>query len=148
MVDIVVVSTSPERDEMMQTPGKLVAGMSIDCLEQAKDDPDIHGENVQVFGESTEGDRDSDATKGENHGLKGRRILCGQAERCAVLMVELMDELVQSGLMQCAVKPVMPGIFKNEEQSDLPYHGDPRREGNRCGETEILSHGVEEPDLR
>lgn len=130
MVHVMVIGAGPEGKEVMQTPGEFVAGVSIDGLEEAEDDPNIHGDNMQVFCERTEGDGDSDASEGEDHGFKGRGILCGKTEGCAVLMVQLVNQLVQAGLMESAVEPVMPGIFEDEEQGDLPGHGNPRREGD------------------
>lgn len=50
--------------------------------------------------------------------------------------------------MHGAVHPVVPGVFKNEEDSNLVGHGEERGEGYAGLETEVLRHGVEEPDLR
>ena len=41
----------------------------------------------------------------------------------------------------------MPGIFKDEEDSDLVGHLPPGREGHGCTKTAVLSERVEEPDL-
>jgi hypothetical protein len=47
-----------------------------------------------------------------------------------------------------AVSPVVPGILENEEDRDLVCHGEKRWEGSGSLKTEVLRHGVEEPDLR
>lgn len=41
-----VLGTGPERQEMVQTPGELVARVGVDCLEQTEHNPDVHGEDV------------------------------------------------------------------------------------------------------
>lgn len=46
MMNIVMVCTSPEREDVVKRPGELVSGMRINGLEQAQYDPDIHGEDV------------------------------------------------------------------------------------------------------
>lgn len=122
--------------------------MRVDGLEQPENNPDIHGYNVQLSVQSTEDDGDADRTKSEDHGFEGRRILCSQAEWGAVLMVQLVDEFVQSGGVQSAVKPVVPCILTDEKDGDLPRHGRQRREGNRSRQAKVLGQRVEEPDLR
>lgn len=115
-----MIGTGPEGEEMMQAPRELVAGVGVDGLEQAEDDPDVHGDDMQFLGDGAEDDGDSDRSESEDHGFQRRCILCCQTEWCAVLVMKLVDQLIQPRLMQSAVKPVMPSIFQDEEQSDLP----------------------------
>ena len=42
----------------------------------------------------------------------------------------------------------MPRVLHDEEHGDLQSNCVDRRERNRCRESEVLRHGVEEPDLR
>jgi len=53
VVDIVVVSTCPEGQEVVQTPGKFVPAVSIDGLKQAEDDPHVHGQDVEISCDGT-----------------------------------------------------------------------------------------------
>lgn len=48
--------------------------------------------------------------------------------------------------MKSAVREVVPCILHNEEDCDLVCDCPEGREGNRGSETEVLSHGVEEPE--
>lgn len=50
---IVMVGARPKGDEVMQAPGKLVAAVSVDGLEEPEGDPEIHGQDVQIAGDST-----------------------------------------------------------------------------------------------
>lgn len=46
-----VVSTGPEREEVVERPGELVAGVRVDGLEDTENDPDVHGQDVEVLGD-------------------------------------------------------------------------------------------------
>lgn len=48
MVNIVMLSTSPEGKEMVQRPREIVAAVRIDSLEKTSSDPEIHGQDVKV----------------------------------------------------------------------------------------------------
>lgn len=69
MVEIMVISPGPEREEVVETPGKLITTVRIDGLEQAQHNPDVHGEDVQVAGEGTPKNRTSHRTEAKNHDL-------------------------------------------------------------------------------
>lgn len=43
MVGIVVIGARPERQEVVEAPRELISRMRIDCLEETKHDPEIHG---------------------------------------------------------------------------------------------------------
>ena len=51
VVQIVVVGTSPDGDELAQAPGEIVPAVGIDGLEQTEHDPDVHGQKVEVAGD-------------------------------------------------------------------------------------------------
>jgi len=97
MVDIMMISACPEREEVVQAPWKFISRMCINSLEKTSDDPNIHGQNVQILGDCTPDDRNANGTEGQNHGLDRRRIFSSEAERCAVLVVEFVDFLVKRG---------------------------------------------------
>lgn len=145
---IMVIGTSPERQEVVQTPGELITRMGIDGLEEATDNPDVHGNDMQVLRQRAEDDGKSDSAESEDHGFERRGIFRGKTEWSAVLVVELVDHLVQARSVQSSVKPIVPSVFEDKEQSDLPGHGCPGGERDAGGQTEVLGHRVEEPDLR
>lgn len=143
-----VVSTGPEREEVVERPGELVAGVRVDSLEDTENNPDVHGQDVKVLGNSAPQDGAADRAETEYHDFNGRCVFCCHTEGCGVLVVDLVDVLVQRAPVHGAVGPVVPGVFENEEDRDLVGHGEDRWEGSGSLETEILRHGVEEPDLR
>jgi hypothetical protein len=148
VVNIVVLSASPERQEVVQTPWELVAAVRVDSLEHTEDNPDIHGQNVEVSGDGAEDDWGSDSTEAQNHDLNGRGVLSGQAEGSGVLVVDLVDVLVEEGAgVHGTVGPVVPCVLEDEEDGDLVCHLVDAGEGDRGRKTEILAHGVEHPDL-
>lgn len=63
MVNIVVLSAGPERQEVVKTPWELVAAVRVDGLEHTEADPSVHGQDVEVLGDSAEDDWDSDSTE-------------------------------------------------------------------------------------
>ena len=53
VMEIMVVCASPEREEVMKTPWKLIATVRINGLEKPQDDPDVHRKNMQIAGYCT-----------------------------------------------------------------------------------------------
>lgn len=60
MVDVMVIRAGPDGEEMMQTPGEVIAAMRIDGLEQTHGDPDVHSEDVQIAGDGAPEDGRAD----------------------------------------------------------------------------------------
>ena len=48
MMDVVKVRPGPYWDKVVQAPGEIVPRVGVDGLEQAKHDPDVHGQDMQV----------------------------------------------------------------------------------------------------
>jgi len=147
VMEIVVVSASPDRENMAQAPGEVVAAVGIDGLEESEDDPREHGQEVKVTDDRNPNDGNSNNSKTEEHGLDRGRILGGEAKRRAVRMVELMDILVQRPVVQRSVEPVMPCVLENEEDGDLEGHCRQLREGDTVAHAEVGGNRVEKPDL-
>ena len=63
MVDIVVVRTSPIRKEMVQTEREIVARMRVNSLEQPEHDPCVHGQDMEIAGDSAIQDRPADCSE-------------------------------------------------------------------------------------
>lgn len=142
-----MIGASPERQEMMQGPGELKAGMRVDGLEQAEHDPDVHGQDVQVLGDGAPEDGGADRAEAEQHDLDRAGVLGREAEGGRVLVVDLVDVLVQRAPVQGAVQPVVPRVLEHEEDGDLVGHGEEGGEGDGGCQAEVLGHRVEEPDL-
>lgn len=145
VVNIVVVCASPEWQEVVQAPWELVTAVSINSLEQAQDNPDVHGQDVKLAGESTPHNGAANGSESEKHDLNWRSVFCGQAEGSRVLMVDLVDAFIERTPVKSAVREVVPCVFHNEEDCELVCHSPEGRERSRGSETEVLSHGVEEP---
>ncbi|KAI3476992.1 hypothetical protein L1887_61422 [Cichorium endivia] len=149
VVVVVVVGARPEGDPVVHRDGEVVARVRVDRLEEAQHDPDVHGEDVQVLGEGAQHERSADGAHAENQHLERMRILGRQTEGRRVLVVLLVDVLVQRAPMQRAVRPVVEGILKQEEEPDLPCDLGPVREGHLVRrQAKVLADGVERPDLR
>ena len=60
MVNIVMVRTGPEWQEMVQAPRKLVSTVRIDSLEKAENDPNVHGQDMKIACDGAVEDRAKD----------------------------------------------------------------------------------------
>lgn len=87
VVHVVMVSAGPEGQEVVQAPGEVVATVGIDGLEEAQDNPEVHGDEVKLAGQSNPNDRDADGADAEEHGLDRARVLSGHAKGSAVGVV-------------------------------------------------------------
>lgn len=94
MMDVMVFGAGPEREEVVQAPGELIAAMGVDGLEQPTDNPDVHGQDVEIPGHGAQQDGRSDGAEAQDHDFDGGRVLCGETEWSRVLMVDLVDALV------------------------------------------------------
>lgn len=148
VVKIVVLGTSPERKEVAQAPGEVVAAVGVDGLEETESDPDVHGEQVQLASDAKEDNGGADDTNAEESSLDGRSVLSSEAERSRVGVVHLVDGLVEGTVVQATVEPVVPSILHDEANSNLKSHLPERGEANTVVHSEVGGNGVEEPDLR
>lgn len=85
---------------------------------------------MQIFGDGTPQNWDTDSPKRENHCLDWGGVFSGQSERRRVLVVKFVDLLVERWCVQGTVEPIMPCVLENEENGDLVGHREDRREGN------------------
>lgn len=145
VVNIVVLSASPEGKEVVERPGELVARVCVDGLEETEDDPDVHGQDVEVLGDCAPHDGNTNGTETQAHDFNGRCVLSSETEGGRVLVVDLVDGLVEWTPVESAVHPVVPCIFKDEENCDLVGHLVNRREWDLGAEAKVLGHRVEEP---
>lgn len=148
VVHVVVVGASPDGQEVVQAPGEVVATVGVDSLEEAEDNPDVHGEEVQVAGDGSNENGRSDSARTEQHSLDRRSVLSGQTKRSRVSVVHLVNGLVQGTVVKAAVEPVVPGILHDEHDGDLGGHLHDRREGNTVVHAKVGRNRVEEPNLR
>lgn len=94
-----MLGTTPEREDVVQAPGEVVAGVSVDGLMKTQGNPDIDGEDVQVVREVAIQERASNGAHSEDEDLERVRELGGEAERCAISVVQLVDLAIQGAVM-------------------------------------------------
>ena len=75
VVEIVVVGSSPEGENVTERPGEVVARVRVDCLEQPEADPDVDGEDVEVRSSETVEERSGDGPQREDQDFEGMGVL-------------------------------------------------------------------------
>ena len=75
VVDVMMLSTSPEREEVVQAPWELVTAVSIDSLEETEDNPEIHCQDVELTSTQNPNNGDANSAKPEDHDFNGRCVL-------------------------------------------------------------------------
>jgi hypothetical protein len=148
VVNVVVLSASPNREEVMQTPWELVTAVRVDGLEHTEDNPSVHGQDVQILGDGAPNNGAADSSETQDHDFDRRRVFSSNAEGSGILVVDLVDVLVQKGAgVHGAMRPVMPRILEDEEDGNLVGHCVDAGEWDGGRKAEVLAHWVEEPDL-
>jgi len=94
VMEIVVISASPEGENVLERPREIVTAVSIDGLEETEDDPDVHGENVEVASAKDVENRTSDCPSAEDEDLGWMCVLGSKAEGSRVFVVNFVDVLV------------------------------------------------------
>lgn len=147
VVHIVMFGARPDGQDVTQAPGKVVAAVGIDGLEKTKDDPGVHGNQMQVSRDAEKHNGRAHSAHAKEHGLDGRSVLSGQSEGRRVSVVHLVDCLVQRAVVQASMEPVVPGIFHHKEDGDLNGHLEEGGERHSIGHAEVGGERVEQPDL-
>lgn len=117
-----MIGSRPERQEMVQTPRKLIPRMGIDGLEEPPNNPEVHSQNMEIFSNSAPKDWDAHGSETQDHDFDWRSIFGCHAERCRVLVVYFVHFLIKVRSMQKSVGEVVPGILKDEKNGDLIQH--------------------------
>ena len=94
VVSIVMISTGPEGEEVVQAPWELVTAVGIDSLEETEDNPEIHCQDMELASNQNPDDWSKDRAKTEYHDFNGRCVLSSQSEWSRVLVVDLVDTSV------------------------------------------------------
>jgi len=94
VMEIVVISTGPEGKDVLERPREIVSAVSIDGLEETEDDPDVHGEDVEVASAKDVEDRTSDRPSTEDEDFSWVGVLGGKAEGSRILVMNFVDVLV------------------------------------------------------
>ncbi len=85
---------------------------------------------MEIFGDCTPDDWANDSAETEEQHFDRTCVFSRQAERCGILVVDFVDHLVESRGMQRTVRPIMPCVFHDEEDSDLISHCEEGGEGD------------------
>lgn len=103
VVQVVVVSTSPERKEVVKAPWELVATVGINGLEETQHDPNVHCQDMQVTGERTPHNWTPDSTESKDHNFNWRSIFSSQAKGSGILVVNFVDGFVKGAPVESTV---------------------------------------------
>jgi len=149
VVEVVVVSTGPEGEYVLKRPREIVSAVSIDGLEETENDPDVHGEDVEVSGAKNVKNRASDCSSTENEDLGRMSVLSSKAEGSRVFVVNFVDVLIHGTPMEELMGKEVEHVFVNEEKCDLKDDFLPGREGYLPGaHSKTLSNRVKQPNHR
>lgn len=97
---IMEISTSPNRQELMQTPREIVAWMCIYRLEETNHKPSKYGDDVQAPCEVDVEQGTSDGAHAQDHCFRGMRILCRDTEGGLKLVVDFMNVFVKGAVVE------------------------------------------------
>ncbi|RUP45203.1 hypothetical protein BC936DRAFT_148494 [Jimgerdemannia flammicorona] len=122
---VVVLRSGPEWDNVVEGPGEVVAGVGVDGLEEAQDDPGEHGDDMEVARDQDPNDWEAHSAHAQHDCFDRVRVLGCYAKGRRVLVVLLVDVLVDRTIVQGAVRPIMIKVFEKEEDPDLIGHGLP-----------------------
>ena len=89
-----VISTGPEGEDVLERPRKIVSAVSVDGLEETENDPDVHGEDVEVSGVKNVKHWTGDRSSAENEDLSRMGEFSGKTERSRVFVVNFVDVFV------------------------------------------------------
>lgn len=76
------IGTSPEGQELAQAPREIVTTVSVNGLEETENNPQIHGEKVQVTRDGCPHYWSSDNTKPQKHYFNWRGVFGGETKGC------------------------------------------------------------------
>lgn len=81
VVEVVVICTGPERENVLERPREIVPAVSVDGLEKTENDPDVHGEDVKVASAKDIKDRTGDRSSTKNQNLGWVGVFSGETKR-------------------------------------------------------------------
>lgn len=146
VMEVVVLGSGPEGQDLVQRPREVVARVRVDSLEQSASDPNAEREEMQLSREHHVDDRHTDGAEPQGHRLHRVRVLGSHAEGCRVSVMLLVDVLVEHSVMEQPVGPVVPDVLQNEKQRDFQRHFLDAREGHRHRNTQLLAQRMERPN--
>lgn len=146
VVVVMVVSTSPDRKEVVKTDRELVAGVRVDGLDKTQRDPHHDRQKVHVCAEIRQQKRRANRASASERDLERVGVLGGHAERRGILVVLLVETLVHELRVQNAVTEVVPGVLDEEQNGELPANGHEARERRTVRDVEHVANEVEAKD--
>jgi len=114
-MEIMVIGARPEREDVLKRPREIVSAVSVDSLEKSEDDPNVHGEDVEVAGANDVENRTSDRSSPKDEDFSWMGVFGGEAEGSRVFVVNFVDVLVHGtpveepvGFQRHGCKPYFP----------------------------------------
>ncbi len=117
---------------MLKRPGEIVAAVSIDGLEKAEGDPDVHRKDVEVSPEHGVEDGTENGAGAEDEDFGGVRIFGGETEGSGVLVVDLVDMFIERAPVECLVccgEKERREVSRGEDPKEPKGRGTYRRSG-------------------
>ena len=99
-MEIVVVGTGPEGEEVSEGPGEIVTGVGIDGLEKTKGDPEVDCQDVEVLSEEAVEERSRNGALSEDEDFEGVGVFSGLAistQRINVLRKTYKSDRLEEG---------------------------------------------------
>ena len=93
--------------------GLTITGVRVDGLEETEGDPDVHGEDMEVTGDSAVEDRTDDRSGAEDEDFSGVGVFCSKTKRSRIFVVNFMDVLVEATPMKSLVGYKMRVLLEN-----------------------------------
>jgi len=111
-----VISTCPEWEDVLERPREIVSAMGINSLEETKDDPNVHGEDVEVASADDIENGTSDRSGAKDEDFSWMGIFGSKAKGSRVFVVNFVYVLVHGtpveelvGCQTCGCQPLFPG---------------------------------------
>lgn len=74
--------------------------MGVDGLEKTEADPDVDGDDVQVWLEPAVEEWPANRPRSEDHDFKRMCVFRGETEGCGIFVVELVNVFIEQGCME------------------------------------------------
>lgn len=103
MMEIMMFSPTPKRENIMQTPREIIPRMRVHRLMQPQTHPYIHRNNMQILRQITVEEGTADGSGAEDEDLERVGEFGGEAEGGAVAVMELVDFSVEGAVVQSLV---------------------------------------------
>ena len=94
VMEVVVIGTGPEGEDVLERPREIVSAVSVNGLEETEGDPDVHSEDVKVSGAKDVDHWTSERPSTEDDDFSWMGILSSKSKGSRVLVVNFVHVFV------------------------------------------------------